>query len=99
MYRFLMSRRYANLLFTIGKHKNLHALSKETDMTISHLSNVTDQWVREGLIKKTRSGREVDVEITAKGQKLVELTRKFDDLFHDKKEVKNEGQNKEVQSD
>jgi predicted transcriptional regulator len=73
----------------IGKHKNLHALSKEADMTTTHLSNVTDQWEREEIVKKTRVGREVDMELTKKGEKVVSLLRQFDNLFSGKE---NEGQ-------
>lgn len=80
MYRFICSKRYVNLLFTIGKSKNLHTLSKDIDMTISHLSNVTDQWEREGLIKKKRVGREVDIEVTKFGKQVMEVLQKFDDL-------------------
>jgi len=49
-------------------------------MTISHLSTVTDQWEKEDLITKERVGREVDMEITEKGEELCKLMKKFDDL-------------------
>lgn len=88
MYRFLLSKRYANLLSIIGKTRNLHSLSKEADMTISHLSNVTDQWEREGIIKKVRVGREVDLETTEKGNKIIELLRKFDEISEEKSKEK-----------
>jgi molybdenum-dependent DNA-binding transcriptional regulator ModE len=80
MYRFLMSKRYVNLLFLIGADKNLHQLSKDADMTYSHLSNVTDQWQKEGIIVKIRKGREIEIKITEFGKKAIEIVREFDDL-------------------
>lgn len=82
MYRFLMSKRYVNLLFMLGSNKNLHQLSREPkiNMTISHLSNVTDQWKKEGLITKAKSGRETEIKLTEVGEKLVEIVRKYDTI-------------------
>ena len=112
MYRFLMSRRYVNLLFMMGKEKNIHQLSREPkiNMTISHLSNVTDQWKKEGLITKKKSGRETEIKLTDIGKKVVEIVRSYDEIAvtqinksKNKKEEKNdgktEGQSEVVQSD
>lgn len=87
MYRFIMSQRYANLLFMLRKPKNLREISREIDMTISHLSNVTDQWEKEGIIKKNRIGREVDIEITKFGEKVIDIVQQFENLAKNK-EVK-----------
>ena len=83
-----MSKRYVNLLFLMGKKKNIHQLSREIDMTTSHLSNVTDQWHREGIIVKVKNGREVELELTKKGEEIVTLLRKYDSIS--KKEIKME---------
>jgi predicted transcriptional regulator len=96
-----MNRRYANLLFTLSKDKNIHQLSREVNMTTSHLSNITDQWQREGLLTKERKGRETEIHITAKGKEVMKLVQKFDDLYKDKKperekENENEGKNNKV---
>jgi len=89
MYRFICSKRYINLLFTLKKSKNLRNLSKDIDMTISHLSNVTDQWEREGLIKKIRVGREVDIEITKFGEEVIAVLQQFEDIANKIKGEKN----------
>ncbi len=77
-----MNKRYVNLLFMLSSDKNLHQLSKELNinMTISHLSNVTDQWKKEGLITKTKNGRETDIKLTEIGHKLTEIVRQYFDL-------------------
>ena len=87
MYRFLMNLRYVKLLFSIDGDKKMHQLSKESNMTTSHLSNVMDQFRREGIIEKEKKGREVEIRITDKGQELIEILKKFDEL--NKQEVKN----------
>jgi len=100
MYRFLMSKRYANLLFMLGGDKNIHQLSRDPkiNMTVSHLSNVTDQWKREGLIAKGKSGREAEIKLTETGKKIVEIVRQFDEIANaqlnkikNNQEEKNEG--------
>lgn len=67
----------------MGKPKNIHKLSKEVDMTTSHLSNVTDQWQREKIIIKIRNGREVNLQLTKKGEELVKIVRLYDALAND----------------
>jgi len=79
MYRFIAQRRYVRLMFLING-KNIMQLSKKADMTISHLSNVMDQFKREGLIEKEKKGREVEIKITKKGTELIEILRKYDEL-------------------
>ena len=49
-------------------------------MTNSHLSNVMAQWQREGIIQKEQQGRDLEIELTDKGLKLVELLKQFDEL-------------------
>ncbi len=102
-----MCKRYVNLLFMMGKEKNIHQLSREPkiNMTISHLSNVTDQWKKEGLITKTKSGRETEIKLTEVGKKLVEVVRAYDEIAvtqinksKGKNNGKNEGNNKVVPS-
>ena len=83
MYRFIAQRRYVRLMFSING-KNIHQLSKEVDMTTSHLSNVMDQFAKEGLIEKERKGREVEIKVTEKGQELIEILRKYDELVERK---------------
>ncbi len=60
-------------------------------MTTSHLSNVTDQWQREGIILKRRKGREIELGLTKKGKELVKILSDYDSLF--KKEFEREEEN------
>ena len=79
MYRFIAQRRYVRLMFSING-KNIRQLSIESNMTTSHLSNVMDQFQKEGLVLKERKGREVEVKITEKGKELVEVLMKYDKI-------------------
>lgn len=79
MYRFIAQKKYIRLLFSING-KNIHQLSKESDMTICHLSNVMDQWKREGLVTKEKKGRETDIKITELGKELSEILRQYDEI-------------------
>ena len=82
MYRFLISQRYERILFVIGRLEklNVRSLSKEVNMTTGHLSNVTDQWEREGIINKKRVGRETNLILTEKGKKVITLLQDFDKI-------------------
>ena len=79
MYRFLAQKRYIRLMFIING-KNIRQLSREVDMTTSHLSNVVDQFQKEGLVTKTKKGREVDIAITEKGKELIEVLRQYSEI-------------------
>ena len=76
IFRFLCSKRYFFLFFDIN-NKNLRELSKKHG-TVSHLSIVTDQFTREGLITKEPKGREVEILLTNKGK---ELSKKLKDIY------------------
>lgn len=96
MYRFIAQKRYVRLMFSING-KNIRQLSKEVDMTTSHLSNVMDQFKREGLVEKEKKGREVEVKLTEKGHELIELLRKYEELANRK--IKKEDKEKEGKND
>ena len=77
MYRFIVNKRYVNLLKTIakpGKHDILD-MSKETGITYSRLSNIIMQFARERIVQKERSdegpGRKLDISITEKGKLII----------------------------
>ncbi len=91
MYRFIAQKRYVRLMFSING-KNIRQLSKEVDMTTSHLSNVMDQFAKEGIIEKERKGREVEIKVTEKGKELIEVLRKYDEIA--KREIKEETEEK-----
>jgi len=97
MYRFIAQKRYLKLLFAVDG-KNIHQLSRESDMTTSHLSNVMDQFAKEGIIEKKTKGREVEINLTEKGKELIEVLRTYDEIANRKiKEEtgeEDEGENK-----
>ena len=49
-------------------------------MTTSHLSNVMDQWKKEGLVTKEKKGRETEVRITEIGKEIIEILRQYDEI-------------------
>jgi predicted transcriptional regulator len=82
-----MSKRYCDLFFMIQRYNRIKQLSTISGMTISHLSTVTDQWAKEGLIKKNRKGREVDIEITKIGEEFRKILEGYKE-FVEKQENK-----------
>ena len=78
MFRFFGNQRYFKLFFSIDK-KNITELSKDHG-TVSHLSNVTDQLVRELLVKKVKKGREIEIQLTEDGKEFKEILRAFDNF-------------------
>lgn len=87
MYRFIINKRYVNLLKAIarpGKHDILE-ISRETGITYSRMSNLIMQFAREGLVIKNRSkegpGKKLDVSITKKGDGVIEAFNKIDEIM------------------
>ena len=72
-----------NLLFMMKSGKNLHKLSQEplVNMTSAHLSNVTDQWVKEGVITKKKIGREIEIGLTETGLVIVEMIKALEEVI------------------
>jgi predicted transcriptional regulator len=77
MYRFIVSKKYVELLRNIarsGQHDVL-SISRETRMAYGHMSTVLSQFAKEGIVLKERAnggpGMKVDVSITAKGKALI----------------------------
>ena len=80
---------YFNLFFNING-KNLKELSKDHG-TVAHLSRVTDQFVREGLIVKEKKEREVELILTEAGEEFLEILQKYHDFATEQlKRVKND---------
>jgi len=78
MFRFFCNQRYFKLFFDING-KNIRELSKKHG-TVSHLSVVTDQFKREGIITKEQNGREVDIKLTEEGEEFKKILRTFDNF-------------------
>lgn len=94
MYRFLMNgRRYVILFFAMNsaKEKNIQQLSKDSDMTPSHLTIVMKQWEKEGLLNKIKNGREFVIKLTEVGKEVLDILKKYDEIAmrQSEKEVKN----------
>ncbi|MFH1917619.1 MAG: MarR family winged helix-turn-helix transcriptional regulator [Nanoarchaeota archaeon] len=99
MYRFIINKKYVNLLRAIarpGKHDIL-GISRETGITYSRMSNIVMQFAREGIVKKDRSdegpGMKLDVSITEKGKMIIEFFNKIAEIMEEKiiaEKIKNE---------
>jgi molybdate transport repressor ModE-like protein len=83
MYRFIINKRYVDLLRAIakpGKHDIL-GISRETGITYSRMSNLIMQFAREGIVEKNRMdkgpGIRLDVSITEKGKIIIEMFNKI----------------------
>jgi len=92
MLRFICNSRYIKLFFDIDG-KNLVELSKKHG-TVSHLSTVTDQFKKEGLITKEVKGREVEILLTEEGKELIKILRAFDNFARKQLEKIKNGDNK-----
>ena len=92
MFRFFGNQRYFKLFFDLNG-KNLHELSKKHG-TISHLSVVTDQLSREGLIIKERIGREVELKLTPEGEEFKKILISFYEFSKKQLKVADENERK-----
>ena len=89
MYRFIVSKKYVELLRKIassGKHDVL-SISRETKMAYGHMSTVLSQFSKEGIVLKERTnegpGMKIDVSITAKGKALIEFFDLIEETMED----------------
>jgi len=83
-------------LFSVNG-KNIRQFSKESGMTTSHLSNVMDQWSREGLVTKEKKGRETEIRITDLGKEIIGILRKYEEIANKQmNKIKDERSDKEV---
>jgi len=98
MFRFFGNQRYFKLFFDIDG-KNLKELSSKDHGTISHLSTVTDQLVREGLITKKVKGREVEISLTKEGKEFIEILRTFYNFATKQMDKIKNGENNEGKTD
>jgi len=72
MYRFVMSKRYIKFLIDMeGKKQTVTELSKVAGMSLQHLYNVTKQFIKEGILRRIDENKEVYLELTSKGNKVV----------------------------
>lgn len=71
----LLINNWAVALIVIGQEKNppsIVGLGKIIDCTYSSLAGTTHELERRGLINRTKQGRRITLELTAKGRKIYE---------------------------
>jgi len=103
MYRFIINKRYVDLLRVISKPQkhNVLDVSREMSLAYGQASSYISQFAKEGLLMKKRldtgPGIQVDVLITEKGKAIIAcfdkideiMKKEFDVQIEDEKEVKN----------
>lgn len=96
MERFVYNPKYVKLLISMtGKTAQIDELAKQNDINAGHLRIVLDQWCKEGVIDKDRSGREYSISLTDKGEIISEKFAELMDLVRNyvpkvKEELKDE---------
>ncbi len=78
-YRFF-GKRYSKFIFSIQEGKNTRDYSRELDMTTNHLSVVTEYWEKLGLMRKVKSGREIELQLTDAGKEWANILKRFDEF-------------------
>lgn len=82
MWKYLFKKTYFRLIFSIGNNqKNITQLSKESGMTIAHLTRVFDHWEEEGVIFriKQRNPQSNSINLTELGKQISTI---LNELFH-----------------
>jgi len=78
MYRFVMSKRYIKFLIGMeGARMTVTELSKIADMSLQHLYNVTKQFITEGILRRIDENKEVYLELTSKGERIVQKLKEL----------------------
>ncbi len=73
MFRFVINPKYINLLSEIRyNEKTMKDLSKKCGMNYFHLTEVLNQFYREGIILKENRKNTYYISLTEKGQKITE---------------------------
>ena len=91
VYRFIISKRYHNLLKALSnaKDKNSQEIARDTNMTTAHLSRVLSQFTAEGLlIRHLKDGRENQIRLTKKGVEVLFGLDKIEKIFNDEIKTK-----------
>lgn len=94
-YRFIIQKRYVELLSMVGYQKTMKNLINKSGHTPRHISVVTSQWENKGLVTKKTKGREIEISITEIGKEFLELMDKIDKLG-EKSKIKTETKSKEA---
>ena len=91
MYRFVVKKNYVNLLLGMGTGKyRIKDCAKISGMEYTHLTQVFNFFVSEGLMSRERSGSGYDMCLTEYGQKVVNCLGELKKVIDDHEmEVKN----------
>ena len=78
MYRFVANKKYISLLIAIEEgEKKIRQLCKRVDICYFHLTNVLQQWQKEGVIDRTRDQNSLNITLTEKGKRIVKALLEF----------------------
>ena len=84
MKRFVYKKIYADLLISmIDRKAQIDELAREHKTNAGHLRNVLDQWTREKVVNKVKSGREYQITLTTKGLAIAKVLAKLIQLDED----------------
>jgi len=97
MYRFIINKRYVNLLKAIARQGNHDVLgiSRDVGFAYCRTSEYISQFAKEGIVHKVRldkgPGIRVNISITEKGKEIIACFDKINEIMERKseKEVKN----------
>lgn len=93
MYRFVANKKYINLLIAIEEgEKKIRQLCKRVDMSYFHLTNVLQQWQKEGVIDRTRDQNSLNITLTEKGKRIVKALLDFKTAVEEEPEKEEEEQ-------
>ena len=96
MKRFVYNEKYAKLMVKMSqKEHQIDELAKAVDANSGHLRNVLDQWQKEKVIHKSRSGREYNIKLTDKGKAMANKLAEVMDIDNN---YQFKQENKEVQN-
>jgi len=98
--RFVYNPKYAKLLISMsGQKAQIDELAKRHNVNAGHLRIVLDQWHKENVINKDRTGREYHISLTDKGEEVSKKLAELMDIVHNyeiKEVKKNSKKNSEV---
>ena len=73
MKRFVYNQKYSKMVISMmDQTTKIEALAKQHDLNTGHLRIVIDQWTKEGVIVKSKAGKEYSIRLTDKGAQIAE---------------------------
>lgn len=82
MFRFIINRKYIDLLVSMMMtDRTIKEISKRIGMSYFHLTEVLNQFYKEGLLKKNVDKNTYRFSLTEKGKKIVELLLEIQQIY------------------